>query len=197
MIDISGLEAGIAYDYYKGLISGARLSINGIKRLIDSNINPSSGFKLDASAVYEKNDFIEGLNLSDAGTLLPNYSNNNLWRFEQSSSLYFTIPKTNRITINLESITGIITNTKVDSFFNFFAGGLNGLKGYPFYSIEGNAMAVFSSTLRFPFLGKNIFLLDGLLFKIALLESLVKLEMHGIIKLSHRDGIVQLVFNLE
>ena len=150
VIDISGLEAGIAYDYYKGLISGARLSINGIKRLIDSNINPSSGFKLDASAVYEKNDFIEGLNLSDAGTLLPNYSNNNLWRFEQSSSLYFTIPKTNRITINLESITGIITNTKVDSFFNFFAGGLNGLKGYPFYSIEGNAMAVFSSTLRFP-----------------------------------------------
>ena len=80
VIDISGLEAGIAYDYYKGLISGARLSINGIKRLIDSNINPSSGFKLDASAVYEKNDFIEGLNLSESGTLLEKFKENN-WTY--------------------------------------------------------------------------------------------------------------------
>jgi len=150
VLDISGLEAGLAYDYYKGLISGMRLSVNGVKRLIDSNINPSSGFKLDASVLYEKNDFIEGLNLSDAGTLLPNYSNNNLWRIKQSSSLYLTIPKTKRITINLESITGMITNTEADSFFNFFAGGLNGLRGYPFYSIEGNSMALFSSTLRVP-----------------------------------------------
>ncbi len=150
VLDISGLEAGLAYDYYKGLISGMRLSVNGVKRLIDSNINPSSGFKLDASVLYEKNDFIEGLNLSDAGTLLPNYSNNNLWRIKQSSSLYLTIPKTKRITINLESITGMITNTEADSFFNFFAGGLNGLRGYPFYSIEGNSIALFSSTLRVP-----------------------------------------------
>ena len=150
VLDISGLEAGLAYDYYKGLISGVRLSLNGVKRLIDSNINPSSGFKLEASILYEKNDFIEGLDLSDAGTLLPNYSNNNLWRIKQSSSLHLTIPKTNRITINLESITGMITNAEADSFFNFFAGGMNGLKGYPFYSIEGNTMALFSSTLRFP-----------------------------------------------
>ena len=28
---IQGLEAGLAYDYYKGLISGVRLSINGVK----------------------------------------------------------------------------------------------------------------------------------------------------------------------
>ncbi len=126
------------------------MSVNGVKRLIDSNINPSSGFKLDASILYEKNDFIEGLDLSDAGTLLPNYSNNNLWRVQQSTSLHLTIPKTNRITINLESITGMITNTEADSFFNFFAGGMNGLKGYPYYSIEGNMMAVFTSTLRFP-----------------------------------------------
>ena len=70
-------------------------SLNGVKRLIDSNINPSSGFKLEASILYEKNDFIEGLDLSDAGTLLPNYSNNNLWRIKQSSSLHLTIPKTN------------------------------------------------------------------------------------------------------
>ena len=150
VLDISGLEAGLAYDYYKGLISGMRLSVNGVKRLVDSNINPSSGFKLEASLLYEKNDFIEGLDLSDAGTLLPNYSNNNLWRVDQSSSLYLTIPNTNRITINIESMSGIISNTEADSFFHYFAGGLNGLKGYPYYSIEGNAMAILSGTLRMP-----------------------------------------------
>lgn len=165
VLDIAGSEAGLAYDYYKGLISGMRLSVNGVKRLVDSNINPSSGFKLDASVLYEKNDFIEGLDLSDAGTLLPNYSNNNLWRIEQSSSLFLSIPKTNRITISIESITGMITNTEVDSFFNFFAGGLNGLKGYPFYSIEGNSMALISTTLRVPIFKEKHFPLGWMIIQ--------------------------------
>ena len=147
---IQGLEAGLAYDYYKGLISGVRLSVNGVKRLVDSDINPSRGFKLDLDITYEKNNFIEGLDLSDAGTLIPNWANNDLWRMQQSSSLFFSIPATNRMTISLESIAGTISNVEADSFFHFFAGGLNGLKGYPFYSIEGKSIAIATGTLRVP-----------------------------------------------
>jgi len=147
---IKGLEAGLAYDYYKGLISGVRLSVNGVKRLVDSNINPSRGFKLDVDITYEKNNFIEGLDLSDAGTLVPNWANNDLWRIQQSSSLFFSIPTTNRMTISLESIAGTISNVEADSFFHFFGGGLNGLKGYPFYSIEGKSFAIATGTLRIP-----------------------------------------------
>ena len=147
---IKGLEAGLAYDYYKGLISGVRLSINGVKRLVDSNINPSKGFKLDVDITYEKNNFIEGLDLSDAGTLVPNWANNDLWRIQQSSSLFFSIPTTNRMTISLESIAGSISNVEADSFFHFFGGGLNGLKGYPFYSIEGKSFAIATGTVRVP-----------------------------------------------
>ena len=147
---IQGLEASLAYDYYKGLISGVRLSVNGVKRLVDSDINPSRGFKLDVDITYEKNKFIEGLDLSDAGTLVPNWANNDLWRMQQSSSLFFAIPTTNRMTISLESIAGTISNVEADSFFHFFAGGLNGLKGYPFYSIEGKSIAIATGTLRVP-----------------------------------------------
>ncbi len=43
----------------------------------------------------------------------------------------------------------IIENT-VDSFFDFYAGGLIGMKGYPFYSIGGNELAVFGLEYRFP-----------------------------------------------
>ncbi|MBT5777197.1 MAG: hypothetical protein HOH90_07540, partial [Candidatus Marinimicrobia bacterium] len=45
---------------------------------------------------------------------------------------------------------GWISKTSVDSFFYFFAGGLPGLKGYPFYSIEGTNMAIGELGLRVP-----------------------------------------------
>ena len=38
----------------------------------------------------------------------------------------------------------------VPDFFDFYAGGLVGMKGYPFYSIEGNSMAMANATYRFP-----------------------------------------------
>ena len=48
----------------------------------------------------------------------------------------------------------------VDSFFNFFAGGLPGLRGYPFYSIEGRNLFSLHYTWRIPlFVEKDIQLL--------------------------------------
>jgi len=45
---------------------------------------------------------------------------------------------------------GWISMPDVDSFFHFFAGGLPGLRGYPFYSIEGRNLLTFHYTLRHP-----------------------------------------------
>jgi outer membrane translocation and assembly module TamA len=42
----------------------------------------------------------------------------------------------------------------VDSFYHFFAGGLDGLKGYPYYSISGTQMAQFTFSYRFPVIRK-------------------------------------------
>jgi hypothetical protein len=62
-------------------------------------------------------------------------------------------------------------NTEVDSFFNYFGGGLPGLKGYPYYTIEGTHKAILTSSLRFPIskkLGLNLepFSLENLYFGI-------------------------------
>ena len=42
------------------------------------------------------------------------------------------------------------TSRDTDSFFYFFAGGMVGLKGYPYYSLEGRQMAIATATYRVP-----------------------------------------------
>ncbi|NQV37456.1 MAG: PD40 domain-containing protein [Candidatus Marinimicrobia bacterium] len=145
------INAGFAYDYYRGWVSSLHWHTNAIKSRLDSDIVPSKGFEVDATLNYEKNDFIEGLNLSDAGTIVPDFSKaNDLLRFEGNGEYHWEIPKTNRWTFSFDAIAGWMNNTEADSFFNFFGGGLTGLKGYPYYSIEGNRLAIGSFTFRVP-----------------------------------------------
>ncbi len=56
-------------------------------------------------------------------------------------------------TLNLD-VNGGFIDTKVDSFFNFFAGGIIGNRGYPYYSIEGRKMLQGKLTYRFPLFNK-------------------------------------------
>lgn len=50
---------------------------------------------------------------------------------------------------------GTIFGPQVPDFFDYYAGGLVGMKGYPFYSIGGNKIAVLNAAYRFP-LWQNI-----------------------------------------
>ena len=45
---------------------------------------------------------------------------------------------------------GTIFGPRVPDFFDFYAGGLIGMKGYPFYSISGNEIATLNVAYRFP-----------------------------------------------
>jgi hypothetical protein len=53
-------------------------------------------------------------------------------------------------TVMLSARAGSIFGPSVDEFFDFYAGGLAGMKGYPFYAIGGNTMASFGVAYRFP-----------------------------------------------
>ncbi len=53
-------------------------------------------------------------------------------------------------TITIKARGGSILENTVDSFFDFYAGGLVGMKGYPFYSISGNELAVVGLEYRLP-----------------------------------------------
>ena len=56
------------------------------------------------------------------------------------------------VTARLRGAT--IVGPPVDEFFDFYAGGLVGMRGYPFYSLGGNEIAVVGLNYRFPLLNK-------------------------------------------
>ena len=149
-IQQENLMAGVAYDYYKGWVNGFKWQLNNVKRLADSNINPSKGFTAHLSVMHEQNDFITGLNLSKAGTLVADFADNTTWRINLDGSYHFSIPYTNRWTVSLGTQIGWLSNDNVDPFFNFFGGGMIGMKGYPFYSIEGTRQLINDITFRIP-----------------------------------------------
>jgi Tol biopolymer transport system component len=45
---------------------------------------------------------------------------------------------------------GSILGSRIDDFFDFYIGGLMGMRGYPFYSLGGNSYAAANLTYRFP-----------------------------------------------
>lgn len=149
-IPLEHLTAGVAYDYYRGWINGFKWDLNNVKKLSDSNINPSRGYKVHLSVMKENNDFITGLNLSKAGTLTEEFGENNTWRINFNGTYHVTIPHTNRWTLSFGTQLGWLSNNDVDPFFNFFGGGMIGLKGYPFYSIEGTRQLINELTFRLP-----------------------------------------------
>ena len=146
------IEAGSAYDYYRGASINVDWKLNIIKPRLDGGINPSNGLKLSAKIDIENNKFIEGLDFSDAGTLVENFKDNNLTRLQGDITYHYEFPWVDRLTTSFHISGGYITNTEVDSFFHFFNGGMSGLKGYPFYSIEGTKTALFDLSFRLPLL---------------------------------------------
>jgi len=143
------LQSGFGYDYFRGNKAGLNWSLKQFKRRIDQNINPV-GFGISVNVAKEWNQFIDGLDLSESGTLISNFNSHDLIRTEIRGEYLWEIPKTNRWTVLIGGQTGWISNASADSFFHFFAGGMPGLKGYPFYSIEGTNMAIGEFGLRIP-----------------------------------------------
>ena len=143
------LQSGIGYDYFRGKETGINWSLEQYKRRIDQNINPV-GYELNVHVGKEWNQFIDGLDLSESGTLVSNFNNHNLVRNELSGQYLWEIPKTNRWTLAIGGKIGWIDNASVDSFFYLFSGGMPGIKGYPFYSLAGTNTVIGDAGIRIP-----------------------------------------------
>jgi hypothetical protein len=143
-------EVGYAYDYYRGLSTGIRFGMDNIKATVDRDINPSKGNKFKINISYEMNDFIDGLNLSDSGTLIEDFAPNNYLRIDANGSIHTSILPTKRWTLNFSAKGGWLSNSSVESFFNYFGGGLDGIQGYPYYSFEGTNSIFSEVALRIP-----------------------------------------------
>ena len=159
------LDAGAAYDYFRGWSLSGAWSIDMRKRTLDKTINPSSGYQLSVNLDLEKNNFIEGLNFSESGTLLEEFKSNDLGRIQLGGSYHYELPWKKRWTISIKGQAGWISNNDVDSFFHFYMGGMPGIKGYPFYSIQGAKSGLLDITMRVPIFMERHFKLNWLILQ--------------------------------
>ena len=83
------------------------------------------------------------------GLLVPKYQYPKFHRLEASWRESQRLPGWKH-TLSLQARGGSILGPPQDDFFDFYIGGLAGMKGYPFYSLGGNEYAMANITYRFP-----------------------------------------------
>ncbi len=126
---------------------------NAIKPTVDSDINPV-GRKIEVKYDYEFNRYNpDGEYTVVDGMLKPKYKNFNFHRVEIHWKEIIEIFRNHTISAQLRMAT--ILGPTVPDFFDFYLGGLLGMKSYPFYSISGNELGWLNLTYRFPLI-KNI-----------------------------------------
>ncbi|MGB9773446.1 MAG: biopolymer transporter Tol [Bacteroidota bacterium] len=114
----------------------------------DEEINPI-GRKLAVRYTYEFSKLSSGEYEASSAGLVPKYD---LYRFHRAEILwneYLPLPISHHVlTVGLRA--GTIFGPPVSDFFDFYAGGMIGMRGYPFYGLSGNRIGVVSVSYRFP-----------------------------------------------
>jgi len=123
---------------FRGIQPKSNSDINPVGRKINLRLNYEFN-KLNPDGTYELKD----------GILVPVYRKFNFWRFELNWNEYVRLPLKNH-TLGFIFKYGSILGKPVDEFFNFYSGGLIGMRGYSFYSFGGNEILTLRTIYRFP-----------------------------------------------
>ncbi|MEI7485677.1 MAG: biopolymer transporter Tol, partial [Ignavibacteriota bacterium] len=140
---------------------------------IDQDINPV-GRHVEFQYNYEMNKFNpDGQYTVENGMLKPLYRNFDFNRVELNWKEHISLLKGHTLTAAFRGGTifgfdfnkRVSLNIRTDStdFFDFYLGGLIGMRSYPFYAISGKSLAWFNLTYRFP-LFKDIDYRFGILY---------------------------------
>ena len=114
-----------------------------------SEINPV-GTKIRLRYDYEANQFNPTGDYDvSSGVLVPKYQQINFHRLEVGWRESRQLPGWSH-TLSLQVHGGTIFGPPVDQFFDFYIGGLAGMRGYTFYSLGGNEFAYTNLEYRFP-----------------------------------------------
>lgn len=149
LIPTIGVSPSFHNLYLIGNVFSAQLTHNGIKPSVDKDINPVGRSILFRYAM-EFNEYNKELEYSiEDGVLVPQYIKYKFHRLELQWNEHFAMPF-DRHTLSLSVRRGTILGERADTIFNFYAGGFIGMKGYPFYAIEGNDVANINIAYRFP-----------------------------------------------
>jgi Tol biopolymer transport system component len=117
---------------------------------VNADINPV-GREIDLQYNYESNKFnSEGNYEVEDGLLKPVYNDYQFHRLELNWKEHFSIFNNHTLTAQVRAAS--ILGPKVPDFFDYYLGGLIGMKSYPFYAISGNELGWLNLTYRFPLL---------------------------------------------
>ncbi|AFN75123.1 WD40 domain-containing protein [Melioribacter roseus P3M-2] len=134
--------------YYIGNDFQLKFSHDGIIPTKDADINPV-GRKIELKYDYEFNRYNpDGTYEVADGILKPVYKNYNFQRIELNWKEYMRVYMEHTLTAQIRA--GSILGPDVPEFFDFYLGGLIGMKSYPFYAVSGNEVAWINLTYRFP-----------------------------------------------
>jgi hypothetical protein len=142
-----GTTVGITY--FTGWAGKVGLFTDQRRPGIVSEINPAGGFK--AYAEYTRANYLFYTDLEiggDAVGLQEIYAPYNYDMIEGGLEKYLSLPGWDH-TLELRGRGGFI-GERVDPFFFLYAGGLPGMRGYSYYSLGGERVAVGTATYRFP-----------------------------------------------
>ncbi len=139
--------------YFIGRNLQAKFMHDGIIPSVDSDINPV-GRKVEFQYNYEMDRFNNDSKYEVVdGILKPVYNTFNFHRVELNWKEYIEVAKDR--TLNLTLRAGAILGPTVPDFFDYYLGGIIGMKGFPFYSVSGNKLLWLNAGYRFP-VWKNI-----------------------------------------
>lgn len=135
--------------YFIGNDLSATFNFKSIALSRTMEINPA-GRKIKFRYDHEFSNFNPTNDYEIAnGLLVPKYQRPRFHRIELSWKEYQRLPGW-RHTLAIQLRGGSILGPPVDEFFDFYVGGLAGMKGYPFYSMGGNEFAYANVAYRFP-----------------------------------------------
>lgn len=142
--------------YYKGKDLSLQYQFKGIVPSRTMEINPvgrSFWLRLDndlANFVSEDSTGASEFEATESGIKLKLVPFT-IHRAEFKYTEHLALPWwTHTLSVTLRG--GTVFGPKVPDFFDFYAGGLIGMKGYPFYAISGNEIAALNAAYRFPIL---------------------------------------------
>ncbi|MEE9187142.1 MAG: biopolymer transporter Tol [Bacteroidota bacterium] len=122
----------------------------GVRRSRDQSINPI-GRIIRLRYDYEFNKFNPRFDVNDRNELVRIYDEPTFSRIDAEWWEHFKLPHWKH-TLSARLRGATILGPTQDDFFDFYIGGLIGMRGYPYYALGGNEAATLNLTYRFPVL---------------------------------------------
>ncbi len=134
------------WNYFKADEASLLYHYRGIRREVDADINPRGGRSVDLEITRAWDKLEAGFEYG----FMPSYDTNDFWRFQMQYEEHLPLPFwRHALSLRLRG-AALESSDRIDDFFYLYAGSAEGLRGYTYYSLGGERIAMARLTYRFP-----------------------------------------------